>query len=154
MGLRDNINLMRSWTYYVQLAGVNEKGEVKKEGALYIVAVPNRENLFKENRYSCFSEHYLPEENALKYGQAYALGVDFEIENPEDYGINFFNEEDEIYIFKEGIDMKEGLKKVFSLLMKKLAREGYDRDFEVVKDLGAPSEELMRECLLEAIKER
>ncbi|AAC07038.1 putative protein [Aquifex aeolicus VF5] len=149
-----NILIMKSWSYLVTLAGVNEKGEVKQEEALYIVATPMDENLFKDVKYSCFSEHYIPEENAIKHGQAYALGVDFEIENPEEYGIEFFNEDDELYIFKEGIPMKEGLKNVFKILMKKLEKEGFNKDFETIRDIGTPSEDLMRECLLEAIKEK
>ena len=145
---------MRSFSYFIQLIGVNERGETKTKEALYIVGVPPDEKLLKNVKYNCYTEHYLPEENAINYGQAYALGVDFEIKEPERYGINFFNEEDELYIFKEGISMKEGLKNVYKLLMDKLSEEGYGKDFEVMRDLGSPSEELMRECLLEAIKSR
>ncbi len=143
---------MRSWTYFIQLRGRNEKGEAAEEGALYIVAVPSDEKLLGEVTFSCYSRHYLPEESAVNYGKAYAVGVDFEIENPEEYGINFFREEDELYIFKEGISMKEGLKNVYKLLMNRLRERGYGKDFDLIVDVGNPSEELMRECLLEAIK--
>ena len=143
---------MRSWTYLIHLVGVNEKGETKQEEALYIVAVPTDKNLFKDVKYSCYSTHYLPEESAVNYGQAYALGVDFEIKDLDKYGLNFFNKIEELYIFKEGISMKEGLKNVYKLLMDKLKEEGYGKDFEVIKDLGAPSLNLMHECLAEAIK--
>ncbi|NPA33246.1 MAG: hypothetical protein GXO04_06435 [Aquificae bacterium] len=143
---------MKSWSYYVQLAGVNEKGDVKQRDALYIVATPRDEKLLERVKYSCYSEHYIPEQNALNHGMAYALGVDFEIENPENYGLEFFNPEDELYIFKEGVSMKEGLKSVLRLLMDKLRQEGYGKDFEVIRDIGSPSDELMRECLLEVIK--
>ncbi|HIP42706.1 MAG TPA: hypothetical protein EYG91_02100 [Aquifex aeolicus] len=143
---------MKSWSYYIQLAGVNEKGEVKQEEALYIVATPQDEELFRNVKYSCFSEHYIPEENAITYGKAYALGVDFKVKNMEDYGLQFFSEDDELYIFKEGISMKEGLKNVLKILMNKLREEGFDKDFEVIRDIGSPSEDFMRECLLEVIK--
>jgi hypothetical protein len=143
---------VRSWTYFIQLAGRNEKGEAKQEGALYIVAVPTDKNLFQSQKLSCYSEHFLPEENAVQYGMAYAVGVDFEIENYEDYGLAFFREGEDLYIFKEGIPMKEGLKSVYRLLMDRLRREGYGKDFDTIVDMGNPSEELMRECLLEAIK--
>ncbi|MDQ7038955.1 MAG: hypothetical protein Q9N26_07155 [Aquificota bacterium] len=143
---------MRSWTYFIQLRGRNAKGEAKEEGALYIVAVPSDENLLGEVTYNCYARHYLPEESAVNYGKAYALGVDFEIENPEEYGINFYREDEELYIFKEGIPMKEGLKNVYRLLMKRLKDAGYGKDFDVIVDVGNPSEDLMRECLLEAIK--
>jgi len=145
---------MRSWTYFVQLVGRNEKGEKRQEGALYIVAVPTDRDLFQAQRLSCYSEHYLPEENAVNYGMAFAVGVEFEVRRPEDYGLSFFREEDELYIFKEGIPMKEGLKRVYALLMDRLRELGYGKDFDTVVDMGNPSEELMRECLLEAIKER
>lgn len=145
---------MRSWTYFVQLVGRNEKGEKRQEGALYIVAVPTDRDLFQAQRLSCYSEHYLPEENAVNYGMAFAVGVEFEVRKPEDYGLSFFREEDELYIFKEGIPMKEGLKRVYALLMDRLRELGYGKDFDTVVDMGNPSEELMRECLLEAIKER
>jgi hypothetical protein len=144
---------MRSWTYFVQLIGRNSKGEPLEEGALYITAVPTNQNLFKEVHLSCYAQHYLPEENAINHGQAFAVGVDFPIKNPENYGLKFYREEDELYIFEEGIDMKEGLKRVYKLLMDRLKEKGYGKDFDVVPDMGAPSENLMRECLLEAIKE-
>ncbi len=143
---------MRSWTYFIQLAGRNEKGEVMQEGALYIVAVPTDRNLFQAQKLSCYSEHYLPEESAVKYGKAFALGVEFEIKNPESYGLSFYREDDELYIFKEGIEMKEGLKNVYRLLMDRLREQGYGKDFDTIVDMGNPSEELMRECLLAAIK--
>ncbi len=145
---------MRSWTYYIQLLGRNEKGESMQVGALYIVAVPTDKNLFQPQRFSCYSEHYLPEESAVKYGKAFAVGVEFEIENPEKYGLQFFREDDELYIFKEGISMKEGLINVYRLLMDYLKKQGYGIDFDTVMDMGNPSEDLMRECLLEAIKAR
>ena len=143
---------MRSLSYLIRLVGVNEKGQTKQEEALYIVAVPMDENLLKEVKYSCFSQHYVPEARAVEYGLAYAVGVDFEIKDLEKYGLNFFSEEDELYIFKEGITMKEGLKNVYKLLMDKLREEGFGKDFEVIKDIGAPSLNLMHECLAEAIK--
>lgn len=143
---------MRSWTYFIQLVGRNEKGETMQEGALYIVAVPTDMNLFQEQKLSCYSEHYLPEESAVKYGKAFAVGVEFEVKDPENYGLNFFREEDELYIFKEGISMKEGLKNVYRLLMDRLRSLGYGKDFDTMFDMGNPSEDLMRECLLEAIK--
>jgi len=143
---------VRSWTYFIQLLGRNEKGESMQEGALYIVAVPTDRNLFQAQKLSCYSEHFLPEESAVDHGMAYAVGVDFEIENLEDYGLSFFREEEELYIFKEGIPMKEGLKNVYRLLMDRLRKEGYGKDFDTIVDMGNPSEELMRECLLEAIK--
>ena len=143
---------MRSWTYFIQLLGRNEKGESMQEGALYIVAVPTDKNLFQAQKLSCYSDHFLPEESAVDYGMAYAVGVDFKIENFEDYGLSFFREDEELYIFREGIPMKEGLKNVYRLLMDKLRNEGYGKDFDTVVDMGNPSEDLMRECLLEAIK--
>jgi len=143
---------MRSWTYFIQLVGRNDKGETMQEGALYIVAVPTDMNLFQEQKLSCYSEHYLPEESAVKYGKAFAVGVEFEVKDPENYGLNFFREEDELYIFKEGISMKEGLKNVYRLLMDRLRSLGYGKDFDTMFDMGNPSEDLMRECLLEAIK--
>ncbi|GEM_PF-798626 len=143
---------MRSWTYFIQLVGRNEKGESLEEGALYIVAVPTDRNLFQAQRLSCFSEHFLPEESAIQHGKAFAVGVDFEIDNPESYGLKFFREDDELYIFEEGIPMKEGLKRVYRLLMERLKKQGYGKDFDTIVDMGNPSEELMRECLLEAIK--
>ncbi len=143
---------MRSWTYFIQLVGRNEKGEEMHEGALYIVAVPTDKNLFQAQKLSCFSEHYLPEESAVNYGKAFAVGVEFEVKNPEDYGLSFFREEDELYVFKEGISMKEGLKSVYKLLMDRLSELGYGKDFDTIFDMGNPSEDLMRECLLEAIK--
>ncbi|WP_461832409.1 hypothetical protein [Aquifex sp.] len=143
---------MKSWSYYIQLAGVNEKGEVMKEEALYVVATPNNEELYRDIKYNCFSEHYIPEENAIKHGQAYAVGVDFEIKNMKDYGLEFFSEDDELYIFREGISMKEGLKNVLKILMNRLREQGYGKDFEVIRDIGSPSEDFMRECLLEVIK--
>jgi len=143
---------MKSWSYYIQLAGVNEKGEVMKEEALYVVATPNNEELYRDIKYNCFSEHYIPEENAIKHGQAYAVGVDFEIKNMKDYGLEFFSEDDELYIFREGISMKEGLKSVLKILMNRLREQGYGKDFEVIRDIGSPSEDFMRECLLEVIK--
>ncbi|GAB6065006.1 hypothetical protein JCM9492_00980 [Aquifex pyrophilus] len=143
---------MKSWSYYIQLAGVNEKGEVLKEEALYVVATPQNEELFRDIKYNCFSEHYIPEENAIKHGQAYAVGVDFEIKNMKDYGLEFFSEDDELYIFREGISMKEGLKNVLKILMNRLREQGYGKDFEVIRDIGSPSEDFMRECLLEVIK--
>ncbi len=143
---------MRSWTYFIQLLGRNEKGESMQEGALYIVAVPTDKNLFQAQKLSCYSEHFLPEESAVDHGKAYAVGVDFEIENFEDYGLSFFREDEELYIFKEGIPMKEGLKNVYRLLMDRLRKEGYGKDFDTIVDMGNPSEDLMRECLLEAIK--
>ncbi|NPA41288.1 MAG: hypothetical protein GXO18_03345 [Aquificae bacterium] len=145
---------MRSWTYFIQLVGRNEKGETMQEGALYIVAVPTDRNLFQQQKLSCFSEHYLPEESAINHGKAFAVGVEFEVENPEDYGLQFFREDDELYIFKEGISMKEGLRNVYRLLMDRLQKLGYGKDFDPVPDMGNPSENLMRECLLEAIKGR
>jgi len=144
---------MRSWTYFIQLVGRNEKGEAMQEGALYIVAVPTDRNLFQAQKLSCFSEHYLPEESAINHGKAFAVGVEFEVKNPEEYGISFFREEDELYIFKEGINMKEGLKNVYRLLMDRLKEQGYGKDYDTLFDMGNPSENLMRECLLEAIKE-
>ena len=144
---------MRSWTYFIQLIGRNDKGEVMSEGALYIVAVPTDKNLFQAQKLSCYSEHYLPEESAVNHGKAFAVGVEFEVEKPEDYGISFYREEDELYIFKEGISMKEGLKNVYRLLMNRLKDMGYGKDFDTIIDMGNPSEDLMRECLLEAIKE-
>ncbi len=143
---------MRSWTYFIQLVGRNEKGESMQEGALYIVAVPTDKNLFQAQKLSCFSEHYLPEESAINHGKAFAVGVEFEVKKPEDYGLSFFREEDELYIFREGIPMKEGLKSVYRLLMDRLRELGYGKDFDTVVDMGNPSEDLMRECLLEAIK--
>jgi len=143
---------VRSWTYFIQLVGRNEKGESLEEGALYIVAVPTDRNLFQAQRLSCFSEHFLPEESAIQHGKAFAVGVDFEIDNPESYGLKFFREDDELYIFEEGIPMKEGLKRVYRLLMERLKKQGYGKDFDTIVDMGNPSEELMRECLLEAIK--
>ncbi len=143
---------MKSWSYYIQLAGVNEKGEVMKEEALYVVATPHNEELYRDIKYNCFSEHYIPEENAIKHGQAYAVGVDFEIKNMKDYGLEFFSEDDELYIFREGISMKEGLKNVLKILMNRLREQGYGKDFEVIRDIGSPSEDFMRECLLEVIK--
>ncbi len=143
---------MRSWTYFIQLVGRNEKGEAMQEGALYIVAVPTDMNLFQQQKLSCFSEHYLPEESAIKHGKAFAVGVEFPVENPEKYDLAFFREDDELYIFKENIPMKEGLKKVYRLLMDRLKSLGYGVDFDTVFDMGNPSEDFMRECLLEAIK--
>ncbi len=144
---------MRSWTYFIQLIGRNSKGEPLEEGALYITAVPTDRNLFKEVHLSCYSQHYLPEESAINYGQAFAIGVDFRIEEPSRYGLKFYREDDELYIFEEGINMKEGLKRVYRLLIDRLREQGYGKDFDVVPDMGAPSENLMRECLLEVIKE-
>lgn len=143
---------MRSWTYFIQLAGRNDEGEVAQEGALYIVAVPTDKNLFQAQRLSCYSEHYLPEESAVKYGKAFALGVEFDIKDLEAYGLSFYREDDELYIFKEGISMKEGLRNVYRLLMDRLRGMGYGKDFDTIVDMGNPSEDLMRECLLEAIK--
>ncbi len=143
---------MRSWTYFIQLIGRNRKGESKQEGALYIVAVPPGENMFKEVTLSCYADHYLPEENAVNYGMAYALGIDFEIEDMERFGIGFYREEEGLYIFKEGISMKEGLKNVFKILMRKLKEDGYGADFDIYVDVGNPSDDLMRECLLEAMR--
>ncbi|NPB07237.1 MAG: hypothetical protein GXO03_06515 [Aquificae bacterium] len=145
---------MRSRAYFVQLRGLNEKGEAKVEGALYLVAVPPEKARFKEVPASCYSEHYVPEEDVLRYGRAYAVGLEFEPEEPERYRLKGFNEEDELFIFEEGVSMKEGLKETLRVLMDRLARQGYDKDFETVRDLGAPSEELLRACLLEVIKER
>lgn len=144
---------MRSWTYFIQLVGRNDKGEPMQEGALYIVAVPTDKNLFQTQKLSCYSEHYLPEENAINHGKAFAVGVEFEVDNPEDYGLAFFREEDELYVFKEGVSMKDGLRSVYKLLMDRLRKLGYGKDFDTILDMGNPSENLMRECLLEAIKE-
>ena len=144
---------MRSWTYFIQLVGRNDKGEAMQEGALYIVAVPTDKNLFQTQKLSCYSEHYLPEESAVNHGKAFAVGVEFEVENPKDYGLSFYREDDELYVFEEGISMKEGLKNIYRLLMDRLTSLGYGKDFDTLFDMGNPSEELMRECLLEAIKE-
>ncbi|RLJ71199.1 hypothetical protein BCF55_1498 [Hydrogenivirga caldilitoris] len=143
---------MRSWTYFIQLVGRNDKGEEMQEGALYIVAVPLDKNLFQAQKLSCFSEHYLPEESAINHGKAFAVGVEFEVKDPDSYGLSFYREDDELYIFKEGISMKEGLKRVYRLLMDRLKEQGYGVDYDTIVDMGNPSEELMRECLLEAIK--
>lgn len=143
---------MRSWTYYIQLIGRNREGESERQGALYIVAVPSKSDIFREVNLSCYADHYLPEENAVNYGMAYALGVDFEIENMEKYGLNFYREDEGLYIFKEDINMKEGLKNTFRILMAELKSKGYGFDFDIFIDVGNPSDDLMRECLLEAMK--
>jgi len=145
---------MRTRAYYLQLEGVNEKGEAKREGALYLVVLPADESLYEEVNKGCYSAYYVPEDKALKHGKAYALGLEFDLEKPERYRVKGFDEEEELYFFEEGLSMKEGLKEAFRLLMDRLTSLGYGRDFNVVRDLGAPSEELMRECLLEVIKER
>ncbi len=143
---------MKSWTYFIQLVGRNKEGDSEVEGALYIVAVPTDKNLTMAQKFSCFSESYLPEENAINHGKAFAVGVDFKVENPERYGLAFYREEDELYIFKEDISMKDGLKNVYSLLMEELRKRGYGDDFDTMVDMGNPSENFLRECLLEAIK--
>ncbi len=143
---------MRSWTYFIQLVGRNRKGESKQEGALYIVAIPPGENMVKEVTFSCYADHYLPEENAVNYGMAYALGIDFELNDIEKYGLSFYRGEEGLYIFKEGISMKKGLTNVFRILMEKLKESGYAIDFDIYVDVGNPSDDLMRECLLEAMR--
>ncbi len=143
---------MKSWTYFIQLVGRNKNGDSQVEGALYVVAVPTERDLTMAQKFSCFSERYLPEENAVNYGKAFAVSVDFEIEQPERYDLAFHREEDDLYIFKENISMKEGLKRVYAILMDELKSRGYGDDFDTVMDMGNPSENFMRECLLEAIK--
>ncbi len=143
---------MRSWTYYIQLVGRDKKGVSENESALYIVAVPMNNDIFKEVLINCYASHYLPEDNAIKYGFAYALGVDFEIQDLDKYGLQFLREEDELYIFKENINMKEGLINVYRILMDRLTEKGYNADFDIYTDVGSPSEELMRECLLKAMR--
>lgn len=145
---------MRSWTYYIQLIGRNIKGESVQESALYIVAIPLEEGILKEVNINCYAKHYLPEDEAVGRGLAYAVGVDFEIRNLERYGLQFFREDEELYIFKRDISMKEGLTNVYRLLMDRLSERGYGADFDICMDVGNPSEELMRECLLEAIRNR
>ena len=58
-----------------------------------------------------------------------------------------YREDMDLYIFKEGVSFKEGLTKVFLLILDTLKSKGEYERIEPVVDVGTPPLELMLECL-------
>lgn len=137
---------MRSWNYLIALEGITKDGKKLEESALYIVAIP-AEDILKAVEMECYASNYLPADAVLKYGQAYAIGVDHDIKDLDRYDISHYREDLGLYVFKEGVNFTDGLTNVFRLLLDMMkARESVDMVRPVV-DVGSPPEEIMLMCL-------
>jgi len=141
---------MRSWVYYIQLRAFYKDGRVEEEGLLYVVALPDEEKL-KSVDMECYATEYLPQDLALRVAQAYAVGTHLEVKDLSLYGLEFYREEQDLYIFREGISFEEGLVNSYRLLLEELKKRGDIEAVEPVVDVGTPSFEVMYKCLNEAV---
>lgn len=140
---------MRSWVYYVEIAAYYEDGREKKASAVYVVALPLEESLSPVDM-ECYASEYASFSLALTHGKAYAIGVDYALENFEEYKLMGYREDLDLYLFKEGISFEEGLEEVYRILCKDLEKDGLAAVIPVV-DVGSPPEEVMLRCLKRAL---
>ncbi|WP_448588598.1 hypothetical protein [Thermocrinis sp.] len=138
---------MRSWSYLIQVRAYSDDGRVEEESALYVVSLPPDPEFLKNVELECYATSYLPFQTVLKVAHAYAIGTDAKIEDLERYSLMGYREDMDLYIFKEGVGFKEGLIRVFSLILDLLKARGTYKFIEPVVDVGTPPSELMLECL-------
>jgi hypothetical protein len=142
---------MRSWSYLIQVRAQFEDGRVEEEGVLYVVSLPSDPALLKEVEMECYAVSYIPFQTVLKVAQAYALGTDAEIKDLQNYHLQGYREDMDLYIFQEGVGFKEGLTKAYELILSLLKGRGEVVRIEPVVDVGTPPKEVMMECLRSAL---
>ncbi|RMH79877.1 MAG: hypothetical protein D6674_05480 [Acidobacteria bacterium] len=139
---------MRSWVYLIEVRVHHKDKSIQNISAVYVVALPEEQELQRVDM-ECYASEYLPQNLALSHGKAYAVGVDWELKNPEEYGIKGFREDLELYVFEEGLDFEEGLFRVYRIILDRVDKgEVY---VEPVIDVGAPSKEVMYKSLKRAL---
>ncbi|MGC8677757.1 MAG: hypothetical protein ACP5UF_06045 [Hydrogenobaculum sp.] len=137
---------LKSWSYYIQLRAYDESGNIKEDSALYIVGLPIIDDVMKAVEMECYAQNYIPQEFAIAYGKAYAIGTDMDdIKNLSNYKLNAYDKETDLYIFNENVNFHEGLEQVFRILL-----EQSFKDFELIKvepviDVSIPPTETLRE---------
>jgi hypothetical protein len=139
---------MRSWVYYIELLAHKEGGRTQSLSAVYVVALPEEEELSKVSL-ECYATEYAPIQLALNHGKAYAVGVDWEPKDLKSYRLKGFREDLELYVFEEGLSFKEGLVEVYRLLLSELGDKTIA--VEPLIDVGSPPKELLFECLKKAL---
>ena len=137
---------MRSWSYLIQVRAYSKEG-LTEEFALYVVSLPPDPELLKKVDLECYATSYLPIQTVIEVAHAYAIGTDEKIEDLDRYSLLGYREDMDLYIFKEGVSFKEGLTKVFLLILDTLKSKGEYERIEPVVDVGTPPLELMLECL-------
>jgi hypothetical protein len=142
---------MRSWSYLIQVRAQFEDGRMEEEGVLYVVSLPSDPALLKEVEMECYAVSYIPFQTVLKVAQAYALGTDAQIKDLQNYRLQGYREDMDLYIFQEGVGFKEGLTKAYELILSLLKERGEVVKVEPVVDVGTPPKEVMMECLRSAL---
>jgi hypothetical protein len=99
----------------------------------------------------CYAVSYIPFQTVLRVAQAYALGTDAQIKDLQSYHLQGYREDMDLYIFQEGVGFKEGLTKVYELILSLLKGRGEVVRVEPVVDVGSPPTEVMMECLRSAL---
>jgi hypothetical protein len=99
----------------------------------------------------CYAVSYIPFQTVLKVAQAYALGTDAQIQDLQNYHLQGYREDMDLYIFQEGVSFKEGLTKAYELILNLLKKKGKVVKIEPVVDVGTPPMEVMMECLRSAL---
>jgi len=94
----------------------------------------------------------LPQEFAIAYGKAYAIGTDIDIKNPADYRLNAYDKESDLYIFNENVNFHEGLEQVFRILLEQSFKGFEPSKVEPVIDVGIPPIEILREVFDSVLK--
>jgi len=118
---------------------------------LYVVSLPSDPALLKEVEMECYAVSYIPFQTVLKVAQAYALGTDAHIKDLQNYRLQGYREDMDLYIFQEGVGFKEGLTKAYELIISLLKGRGEVVRVEPVVDVGTPPKEVMMECLRSAL---
>ncbi|MEN3034275.1 MAG: hypothetical protein ABDH18_04730 [Aquificaceae bacterium] len=139
---------MKSWVYYLQLLVRDKDLKAQVLSCVYVVALPEDENL-SPVELECYASEYLPHELARKKAMAYALGPEEEIKNPSRFRLKGYRDDLELYIFEEGISFEDGLVEAFRLMLDGVENPSV---VEPIMDVGSPPRELLLSCLKRAIK--
>jgi len=94
----------------------------------------------------------LPQEFAIAYGKAYAIGTDIDIKNLSDYNLNAYDKAIDLYIFNENVNFHEGLEQVFRILLEQSFKDFEPSKIEPVIDVGIPPIETLREVFDSVVK--
>ncbi len=143
----------KSWSYYIQLRAYDENGNVREDSALYIVGLPITDEILQAVEMECYAQNYIPQEFAIMYGKAYAIGTDIDIKNLEDYKLKAYDQETDLYIFNENVNFHEGLEQVFRLLLDKSFKGIEPSKVEPVIDVGIPPVETLREVFEKVVSQ-